>query len=307
MNPRRQAEIGLAYGLAAYLWWGFIPIYFKLVAHIPPLVVLGYRVIWSFLFLAALVAFKSAWSEFIAALRNRRVLLMLAVSTALLAVNWGTFIYAITVKQAIQASLGYFINPIVSVALAMIFLHERLRPWQRVGLGVAAAGVGVLTAAGGQLPWIALALAFSFGGYGLLRKLAHVGPLVGVALETALLVPVAAGYIAYAHTAESTPPLDGRSFLLLSISGIVTALPLLWFTAAARRLRLSTLGFLQYVGPICQFLLARFAFGEPFSAANFAGFALIWSACAIYALDSLRAYRAARDEREPAVAPVTEM
>jgi chloramphenicol-sensitive protein RarD len=146
-------------------------------------------------------------------------------------------------------------------------------------------------------------LAFSFGGYGLVRKLAHVGPLVGVAVETAMLVPIAAAYVALAHTTGRTAPLDGSTFFLLSISGVVTAVPLLWFTAATRRLRLSTMGFLQYVGPTCQFLLAVFAYGEQFSAATLGGFALIWSACVIYSIDSVRAYRAATSPAQP----VTEM
>lgn len=310
-NPHaiRQAEVGLAYGLGAYLWWGFIPLYFKLVAHLPPLAVLGHRVLWSFVFLAVLIAFTSAWGELGATLRDRRTLIMLGISTVLLAINWGIFIYAVSAKQVIQASLGYFINPLVSVALGIVFLKERLRPWQVLGLLAAAAGVAVLTITRGQLPWIALALACSFGGYGLVRKLAHVGPLIGVGVETAMLVPIAAAYVAFVHAGDGIPAFASSDLVLLSISGVVTVLPLLWFTAATRRLRLSTMGFLQYVGPTCQFLLAVLAFDERFSTGTLAGFSLIWSACVIYSVDSLRAYRAARDGhgKESAAASLAEM
>ena len=178
-----------------------------------------------------------------------------------------------------------------------------------LGLLAAAAGVAVLTITRGQLPWIALALACSFGGYGLVRKLAHVGPLIGVGVETAMLIPVAAAYVIFVHAGDGIPALAGSDLMLLSVSGVVTVLPLLWFTAATRRLRLSTMGFLQYVGPTCQFLLAVFAFGERFSTGTLVGFCLIWSACVIYSLDSLRAYRAARDEqdKQSAAAPLAEM
>ena len=289
---RREAEIGLAYGVAAYAWWGLIPIYFKWVAHLAPLSVLAHRVIWSFVFLGILVAARRRWDEVRDVLARPRTLLLLAGSTIGLAGNWGTFIYAVSNNLVLQASLGYFVVPLVSVFLAVVVLKERLRRWQVIGLTLAAVGVGVLTYARGTLPWIALVIAFSWSSYALLRKIAHVGPTVGVAVETAMLVPVAALYLLVTPPA-SARGMDGKDYALLVLAGVVTALPLLWFTAAAKRLRLTTLGFLQYGAPIGQFLLAVMVYDEEFGTWNFVGFAFIWAALIVYTIDSLRAYRAA--------------
>ena len=290
-QTRRDAEVGLAYGVAAYLWWGLIPIYFKLVAHIPPLTVLAHRVVWSWVFLGVLVAIRARWAELRDVVRSRRLLATLAASTVLLATNWGTFIFAVATGKVLQASLGYFIAPLIAVLLGVIVLRERLRRGQAVGLALAAVGVVVLTVARGQLPWIGLTLALSWSGYGLVRKLAHVRPLVGTAVETALLVPVALLYLALPATRAHA--LTGADYGLLMLAGAVTAIPLLWFTAATKRLRLSTLGFLQYLCPTGQLLLAIFAYHETFGPANLAGFTLIWAALAVYSVDSLRAYRTA--------------
>ena len=286
----RDAEVGLAYGIAAYAWWGLIPVYFKLVAHLPPLAVLAHRIVWSFVFLAALVALRRRqWGELRELLRSGRTLGILAASTVLLATNWGTFIYAVSENLVLQASLGYFIVPLVSVVLAVTVLKERLRAWQSFGVALAAVGVAVLTLVRGGLPVIALSIAFSWSGYALLRKIAHAGPLIGLAVETAMLTPLAAAYALWPRAAATIPAFD---YALLMLAGVVTALPLLWFTAAAKRLRLSTVGFLQYLAPTGQFLLAIFAYGEPFGGGNLIGFAFIWAALAVYSVDSLRAYRA---------------
>ena len=316
-RSRREAEIGLAYGIIAYAWWGLIPIYFKLVAHLPPLSVLAHRVVWSFVFLAVLVALlRRQWGELRQLMRSRSTLAILAVSTVLLATNWGVFIYAVSKKLVLQSSLGYFIVPLVSVALAMTVLKERLRPWQLFGLALAAVGVAILTVVRGGLPLIALTIAFSWSGYALLRKIAHAGPLIGVAVETAMLTPVAAAYILWRSAAggpESADHFAAGDYALLMLAGVVTALPLLWFTAAARRLRLSTVGFLQYLAPTGQFLLAVFAYNEPFGGGNLVGFSFIWAALAVYSIDSLRAYRAraqvapAAQEDEAEVPSVAEL
>ncbi len=289
-SPRpRDSEIGLAYALAAYLWWGLIPLYFKLVAHVPAMIVLAHRVIWSFALLALLIALWRQARELTATMRDGRVLVRLCFSTALLATNWGTFIFAVATNRVLQASLGYFIVPLLSVALGVGVLRERLRRLQLLAIVIAIAGVVVVTFARGDLPVIALTVAFSWSGYSLARKVTPVGPLVGVTIECALLLPPAALYLAF-HPATGLG-LDRHTFLLLTLAGFVTALPLLWFTAATRRLRLSTVGFLQYVVPTGQFLLAVLAFKEPFGRANLLGFAFIWIALAIYSLDSLRACR----------------
>jgi chloramphenicol-sensitive protein RarD len=303
-REHRDAQIGLAYGIAAYVWWGLIPIYFKFVAHIPPLSVLAHRILWSFGFFTLLLLVRPQWRDFRDVLRHRKTLLMLAASTILLAGNWGAFIYAVSRNAVLQTSLGYFIVPLVSVALAVIVLKERLRPWQMISVMLAVIGVGVITFGRGTLPWISMVMAVSWGGYSLVRKVAHVTPLVGVTIETAMLVPVALAYLALVGT--SLKPLPIGDYGILALSGIVTGLPLLWFTAAARRLRLTTLGFLQYGAPIGQFLLAVFAYGEPFGTWNLTGFCFIWGALILYTIDSLRAYRAVttrprEEEKEPAV------
>ena len=300
-QSRHHKEIGLAYGIAAYVWWGLIPLYFALVKKIPAMVVLAHRILWSFVFLAIMCAVFVSWDELRQTIRSRRNLLILSISTLMLATNWGVFIFAVNTNRVLQSSLGYFIVPLVTVALGMTVLKERLRRGQSIGVLLAIIGVIVLTIARGQLPWIALALAFSWGSYGLSRKITHVGPLVGVTVETALLVPVAALFIVLTLGTQGVG-VARNDYLLLMLAGVVTALPLLWFAQSARRLRLITLGFLQYLAPIGQFLLAIFAFGERFDAANFIGFACIWLALIVYSLDSLRAYRAAArtPQEEPA-------
>jgi chloramphenicol-sensitive protein RarD len=296
-----SARAGLAYALAAYLAWGFVPAYFKLLAHVSPLVVLCHRVVWSVLFLAVLIAVQRRGADVWACARRRPVILALLASTVFIAINWYVFIWAVSNGRVLQASLGYYINPLVNVMLGMVFLRERLRRWQAAGLTLAAAGVVVMAAFQGQLPWVSLALAFSFGLYALVRKTAAVGPLVGLTIETTLLLPVALVVLAGPKLGWFVPRAPAaawgtRTYLLLALAGLVTAIPLLWFAAAARRLRLSTMGVLQYVSPTCQFLLAVFAYGEAFRWWHGVSFGLIWGALAIYTADSIRAYRQAQAE-----------
>lgn len=283
-------RLGLLCGLGAYLWWGFITVYLHLVSYVAPLEVLGHRIVWSLALLLALTAFRGGWDELRSAARNRRTLLILTASTTLLAINWFVFIYAVTNDHVVDASLGYFINPLVNVLLGMLFLRERLRPWQAVGLALAAVGVVYLTWSRHQFPWIALSLAITFGHYGLLRKIAPVGSIAGLTIETAILsIPAVILIAIYRATAEA--PHSLRTWLLLLPAGFITAVPLLLFAAAMKRLRLMTMGFIQYVAPTCQFLLAVAAFKEPFGHAELISFSLIWTALAIYSLDSYRAYR----------------
>jgi len=291
---RRQAEIGLFYGLFSYLWWGFIPLYFKLVAHVPAIVILSHRVVWSFVLLLIVSIAMKQLAQIVAAVRDRRVLMMLVFSTILLATNWGGFIYAVTTNRVMQSSLGYFINPLVSIALGIILLRERLRPMQAVSLALAIVGVAVIALAQGNVPMIALIVAFSFAGYGLVQKLAHVGPLAGLTVETALLLPLAIAYLW--HERAIVTGTDRATDGLLMLSGIVTATPLLAFTAAMRRLKLSTMGFLQYLVPTCQFLLAVFAFQEPLDRIRLSGFVLIWAVLIVCGIDSFRAFRRPVDE-----------
>jgi chloramphenicol-sensitive protein RarD len=287
----REARIGLAYGLAAYLSWGLAPAYYRLI-HVPPAQILAHRIFWSTVLLLPLVVRRRLWGDVARALRDRRTLLTLIASTACITSNWYTFIYAVSVNKVMESSLGYYMNPLVVVLLGVVFLKERLRAWQVISLFLAAGAVAILTYARGGLPAITLILAVSFAGYGLLRKTVAAGAVVGLFIETLLLLPIALGMIATdaaRHGLHWTP----GTYALLAGAGVVTAVPLIWFANAARRLRLATLGLLQYLTPTCSFLLAVAFFDEPFTHAQKAAFPLIWAALAIYTVDSYRAFLAA--------------
>jgi chloramphenicol-sensitive protein RarD len=258
--------------------------------------VLAHRALWSFVLLAVLVALLRRWKELWRELHNRKLVLMLTLSTLFIAANWLTFIYAVTTGQVLQASLGYFINPLVNVLLGVLFLHERLRPRQMLSIGLALVGVLVLTAIVGKVPWVALALASTFALYALMRKLMPVDGVMSLTVETLIMLPLALAYLGYLTAATSREPMGLRTLGLLMLSGPITTVPLLFFGGAARRLRLSTMGILQYLSPTLQFLLAILAFGEPFSSAQLLSFACIWTAILIYATDSLRAAREYRIE-----------
>jgi chloramphenicol-sensitive protein RarD len=294
----RRARAGLLYGLGAYLAWGFIPAYFKLLGDVPPLTILAHRVVWSVAFLALLLTLLRKWGEVRTALGSRRTMLALLCSTALIAVNWYVFIWAIDRGQLLQASLGYFINPLVNVLLGVVVLRERLTLGQVVGLALAATGVAVMAVGAGGVPWIALSLAVSFAFYGLLRKTAPVAPLAGLSVETAILFPIALALVVGAVPVPAgqhpAGPLSGVTYAMLSAAGVITAVPLLWFAAGARRLRLSTLGFIQYLAPTCQFLLAVAVYHEPFSNRQLVSFALIWAALGVYTLETVLRLRTAR-------------
>ncbi len=273
----------MAYGLAAYTIWGFIPVYFRAVAHVPPLIVLCHRIVWSAAFMAIVVSVCREWGPVMAAVRVRRKFAFLLAGAMLIAANWLIFIYAVSSKQVLQASLGYFINPLFSVALGVFFLRERLRRLQWVAVWIAGCAVGNMAWKGAGFPWIAVSLAATFGVYGLVRKKVDINSLHGLLIESAVLVPFAVAALAMLPMQVKTTGTLG----LLSLSGIITAVPLLFFGAALRRLRLSTLGFLQYVGPTLQFLVATFLFGEALDAVKLVSFALCWTAIAVYVADSI--------------------
>ncbi len=287
----RETRIGLINGIACYFWWGLVPLYFHTVSRVPALGVLAQRICWSLVFLLLVMTIQRQWGELGRVLRSGRMMGPLAVAGVLVGINWGVFIYAVEQQEVLQSSLGYFINPLVSVMLGMIFLRERLRPAQWLGVILAAIGVLYLALHGGVFPWISLTLAFSFGFYGLLRKLVPVGPVVGLVVEAAVLTPPAVGLLLFSPQA-GWPQIDLGMQGLLALSGVVTVLPLIWFVAAARRLRLSTMGFLQYIGPSLQFLIAVLVFGEPLQPQMLLTFACIWTALVIYTVDSIHAHRA---------------
>ncbi len=281
------------YGVAAYGWWGLVALYFKAVSTVPSFEVLSHRIIWSVGLLALLMRWYGRWPAAVRALRERRTLLTLLATTGLIAINWLTFIYAVASGHTLQASLGYFINPLVNVLLGVIFLGERLRPWQIGSVTLAGAGVAYLTLAYGQFPGIALVLAFSFGFYGLLRKTVRADSLTGLTIETTLLLPLSLGYVLWLgiQGGGSFGTVSRSLDLLLILAGVITFVPLLWFAAAARRLTLSTLGFLQYIAPTGQLLLAVAVFGERFTAAHAVCFACIWTALVIYTIDAVSRVR----------------
>ena len=289
----RKVRKGAWSGVLAYILWGIFPLYFKTVAEVPALEVLAHRVLWSFLVLTVLVAITRRGGEIRTIISDPGCALMLLGSTMLIATNWLLFIISVDTERVIESSLGYFISPLVYVLLGYLFLSERLRGPQRASLFLAGAGVALLVALHGKVPWISLTLAVTFAFYALLRKMAPVESLAGLTFETGILAPAALCYIAWGAASGSGAFLTGtaRFDLLLPLAGIVTAVPLLLFGAAARRVRLTTLGFLQYITPTGHFLLAVFAYGEPFGKGDLAAFLLIWGGLAIYTFDAVRQHR----------------
>jgi chloramphenicol-sensitive protein RarD len=285
---------GLLYGLAAYGLWGVVPLYFNGLfeqtgRRISADELLAQRIVWSVPFLMVLLTLSGRWPIFFACFRARSLLLTLLASTVLIGLNWYVFIYGITAEQVLQTSLGYFINPLVNVLLGMVFFRERLRVLQWVALALATIGVINNTIAAGELQWIALSLAVCFGTYGLLRKKAPVDGLVGLSVETLFLMPLAGAYLLWLGSEGALGSYGAASDALLLCSGVVTALPLMCFGQAARRLRLSTLGFLQYLSPSLQFVGAVLVIQEPFTSAQLVGFVWIWTALAVFTVDSLLA------------------
>jgi chloramphenicol-sensitive protein RarD len=292
---RESTRNGVLFGLSAYLIWGSFPAFFKALDGAVPLEIVCHRIVWSVVFLFILVTLRGQLGQVAIALRSRQNILTLCGSTLLIATNWLVFIYAVQHGEVLQSSLGYFITPLLSVLLGFIFLRERLNRWQLFSVLLALLGVLNLTFHHGQFPWISLVLATSFGLYGLLRKVARVEAMIGLTVETLLLGPLALGYLVYLSIHQESAFLAGtlRLDLLLPLSGVVTAIPLLFFVGAARRLQLATIGFLQYITPSLHFMLAVGLYNEPFSRGHLVSFLLIWTGLAIYSSDALWKNRAA--------------
>lgn len=280
---------GIAYGLAAYGLWGLLPIYWKFLHDIPAGEILAHRMVWSLVFVAALLFYRQKWAWVKTAVQDKRTLLIYFVAAVFLAVNWGVYIWAVNAGFVIETSLGYFINPLVNVLFGFLFLGERLRPWQLAAVGIASMGVLYLTISYGALPWISLTLAFSFGTYALLKKKAPLNSLEGFSLETALLFLPALGYLLYleGQGAGSFGHVTTTTTTLLMLTGIATAVPLILFAAAARRATLSALGIMQYIAPTMQFFLGLYLYNEPFDQTKLIGFILIWIALIIYTVESV--------------------
>ncbi|MCH2269366.1 MAG: EamA family transporter RarD [SAR324 cluster bacterium] len=283
-----ETRTGVQYALLAYLSWGFLPIYWKLLNSVPSLEILTHRMLWSVFFLLGLLAIQKRLVEFRELFRSPKHMLMLLGTATLLGGNWFIYIYGVNTNQVIETSLGYFINPLLVILLGAVFLKERLNIWQTAAVGLASLGVLNYIWNFGSLPWIALSLAFTFSFYGLFRKMIPVKPLVGLLMETALLSPLAAILIVVWEV-DGSGNLGSELWtdILLLGSGVVTSLPLLWFTNAGKRLRYTTLGFIQYMTPSIQLLIGVYLYHEPFTSTHSITFGLIWAGLMIFSINSL--------------------
>ncbi|WP_194090966.1 EamA family transporter RarD [Vibrio hibernica] len=286
----KRTKQGVLLAIMAYMMWGIAPIYFKALGEVSPFEILCHRIIWSFVFLAALLYFTKGWQLIKTTLKSRTKVLYLLVTSVTIGVNWLVFIWAISIDHMLDASLGYYINPLFNVLLGMIFLNEQLRKMQWFAVALASIGVLVQLIVFGSVPIIAIVLAISFGIYGLLRKKVNLDAFTGLFIETLVLLPVALVYLfIFADTATSNMSSNSSLLNTLLISaGIVTTLPLLCFAGAAVRLRLATLGFIQYIGPSLMFLLAVFVYGEAFTSDKIITFAFIWAALILFTWDGLK-------------------
>jgi chloramphenicol-sensitive protein RarD len=292
---------GIWYALGAYVLWGLFPIYWKWLHHVPAIELIGHRIGWSFILLMIVIFASKQWTKFRSTL-TRRVLGVYLIAGILLSINWLIYVYGVNSERVIETSLGYFINPLFSVLLGMIFLKERLRPLQWLPIGLAAVGVVYLTWTYGSLPWIALSLAFSFGFYGLVKKKSPLGSLYGLTLETGLVFIPAFGYLiyiesigqgAFGHTGVV-------SDLLMIGAGVVTTIPLLMFASAAKRIPLTMVGIMQYIAPTIQFMIGVLLYKEPFTTTSLIGFSMVWAALIIFWVEGVFARKA----RKPIVEAV---
>jgi chloramphenicol-sensitive protein RarD len=284
---------GIWNGLAAYALWGFFPIYWKLLHEVPALQVIGHRIGWSFILLIAVILLTRQWEDFRSAALVPKVMGIYAIAGVLLSINWLIYVWGVNSGFIVETSLGYFINPLISVLLGVVFLRERLRAMQWVPVGLATAGVIYLTLTYGRLPGIALSLAVSFGIYGLVKKLAPLGSLYGLTLETALVFPIALIYLAFVQSTGTGAFLHQGALtdILLIGTGVVTSIPLLMFASAARQIPLTMIGVLQYIAPTLQFLIGIFLYHEPFDRSRLIGFSLVWLALIIFWVENYLANR----------------
>jgi len=284
---------GLTLGIAAYGLWGVLPIYFKAMRAIPSVDIVAHRIVWSIPILALLLSTAGAWSEVTEALRNRRAMILLGITALLIGGNWLLYVYAVNSGHILAGSLGYYLNPLANVLLGRIVLKERLSWLQWAAVALATAGIAALAAGALSQLWISMMLCLSFASYGLLRKIAPVDAVAGLAIETTLLAPFAVAWLAWSFS--SGQPTFGNSvsdLVLIAVAGVVTTVPLLLFTAAARLLPYSMLGMLQFLAPTLQFLIAVLVYGEPFTTAHAIAFGAIWAALGLYVLAIMRHARA---------------
>lgn len=279
---------GILYAFAAYFIWGLVPIFWKLLKHIPATQLIGHRIVWSFVLLAVILTTTRKWFELRDPLLNRKVILIYSVAAVLVGFNWFIYVWGVTSGYILECSLGYFINPLFSVLLGVVFLRERLRLFQWISIGLAAAGVAYLTLTYGRLPWIALSLAFTFGFYGLVKKLAPLNSLNGLTLETGILFIPGLIFLAYVDRLGQGAFLHSGSGLdlLMVGAGFITTIPLLFFSSAAQRIPLTTIGVMHYITPTLQFLLGVFIYKETFNTTQAIGFGIVWIGLIIYCVES---------------------
>lgn len=284
---------GLLFGLAAYGMWGFLPAYYKLTDTVPADLVVSHRILWSVLFVGLFLYLRGRWQEVREVFRQPKVFMGLTASATFIAVNWLTFVWAISNNHVLDISLGYFINPLVSILVGLFVLREKLTTWQGISVGVAAIAVVLQAILAGGLPWVSLVLAFSFAGYGYVRKVTPVKATPGLFVETLVLFPLAAGYmlLSLSWSVDAMVLNDPPVLLALVGTGIVTALPLICFSSAARRLPLFMLGLMQYMAPSMHFLMAIYIWGEPLDSTKLMTFGMIWAALVVFTYDSWRRYR----------------
>jgi chloramphenicol-sensitive protein RarD len=285
---------GILYAFGAYFIWGLTPIYWRMIQHVPAIQLIGHRIAWSFILLSLVLFATRQWSKLRSLASERRIMRIYLVAAALVGCNWFIYVWAVNAGYIVEASLGYFINPLLSVLLGVIFLRERLRVFQWVAVGLAATGVIYLTVVYGRLPWIALGLAFTFGFYGLVKKTAPLSSLHGLTLETGILFVPSLIFLAYQDRLGQGAFLHTGigSDLLMAGAGLVTTIPLLMFVSAARRIPLTTIGIMHYITPTCQFLIGVLIYREAFDATKALGFGIVWIGLIIFAVEGYLTHRA---------------
>ncbi|MEO1169126.1 MAG: EamA family transporter RarD [Pseudomonadota bacterium] len=295
MNEQQNTPAGYAYGIGVYLLWGLVPLYFKLLDHVGAVETVAHRIVWSVGLLLILLAALGKLGSLRATWRNRRTLFALTISAALIAVNWLVYIWAVTNEHMLAASLGYFLNPLLNVVLGTLFLQEKLRPATIIAIALAAIGVAILAWSALDTLWISATLAVSFALYGYVRKITDAGAIEGLTVETALLSPLCIAYLAWLGMSGGLIfGTDIETDMLLIVAALVTSVPLMLFAAAAKRLTLTTLGFIQYIAPSMVFVIGAFVFDEPLNTGQIACFLFIWAGLALFTIDNVRMARAKR-------------
>lgn len=285
--------IGFIYGIAAYVLWGVLPLYWKLLDEISATEILAHRILWSFVFMWAILSFNGQLKGCIQALKDRSNIVRILCATILITINWGLYIWAVTSGHILESSMGYYMNPLIVVVLGVVILKEKLNIWQIVSLIMAAVGVCIITISYGQIPWVSLMLALTFALYGLMKKTIQVGSAIGLGLETAFLMPLVLSYIIIRQASGigALGSISTATTFILVGSGVVTALPLLWFAKGAKRIPLSSIGFLQYISPTISLLLGVFVYKERFTQTHMLSFGFIWCGLIIYSISQVNQMR----------------